>query len=254
MWEWAGNLSATAVKALEKKRAELAFIAAGGTVVAETTKTPLTPAIANWLEIAQEKLGSSSVAVKTLVMEEFLESYGNKPKPCFVEDISRVDCLKYLNSWLGAVGNIDRTKFNKFLHLRQFCVDHGHHIFKPGDAPKFGRRDPVIYEDDEIERFFAACNPEQKTMFLIYFSCGLRLQEVETLRWCDIDLVHRVFQIDERPDFGFKPKKWHIRDIPIIQELADRLTSRRVTAKGPLVFHTMHGKPVYHMLDANPLA
>ncbi len=86
VWEKLGNAPTTAAKALEKKRAELAYVAAGGTVTAEASKTSLTKAIADWPEIVREKLSDDSHTVKKLVMDEFLASYGKKTKPKYVED------------------------------------------------------------------------------------------------------------------------------------------------------------------------
>jgi integrase/recombinase XerD len=77
----------------------------------------------------------------------------------------------------------------------------------------------------------------------------LRLGEVQTLRWSDVNLKERFIHIDERPEYGWKPKKWHVRDIPISQELATDLLKLKENSKCPLVFHTRSGKPIYQMLE-----
>jgi integrase len=249
VWEKLGSAPATAAKALEKKRAEMVFVAVGGTVTAEASKTSLTKAIEDWLEIVREKLSGDSHNVKKLVMDEFLLSYGKKTKPKYVEDIQRVDALRYLNTWLKERKNSDRTRWNKYLHLKMFLKEHNHDVLRKGDAPVWGERDPEIYTDEQIKKFFNACDAEQHLLFSIFYSCGLRLGEMQTLRWKDIDLKERFIHVDERLEYDWKPKKWHIRDIPISQELAERLESRKVIAKFPLVFHTANGKPIYHLLD-----
>jgi integrase len=249
VWEKLGNAPATAARALEKKRAEMSYVAAGGSVKDDASKTNLVAAIDDWLEIAKEKLSPYSHGVKKLVMDEFLLSYGKKPRPKYVEDIRRVDALRYLNTYLKKQGNGDRTRCNKYLHLRQFLVEHHHDILKVSDAPKYGERDPEVYTDEQIAGFFSKCDPWQHVLFLVFYSCGLRLGEVQTLRWRDINLKERFVHIDERPEYGWKPKKWHVRDIPISRELATHLSNLKALAKYPLVFHTSAGKPVYHMLD-----
>ena len=249
VWERLGNAPATAVKALEKKRAEMAYVAAGGTVTQDASKTNLTTAINDWLEIAKEKLSGASYVVKKLVVHEFLTSYGKKTKPKYVEDIQRVEALRYLNTWLKAQGNSDRTRANKFLHLRQFLAEHQHDVLRVSDCPKYGERDPEVYTDAEISRFFSKCDPEQHTLFSVFYSCGFRLGEVQTLRWADINLVERFIHIDERPEYGWKPKKWHIRDVPISEELAAQLSNLKAMSKYSLVFHTSTGGQIFHLLD-----
>jgi integrase len=254
VWENIGNSLPGVIRALEKKRTGLAYIAAGGTVLGSENRVPdrrtdLSAAIDEWLEIIKEKLSSDSYGAKKLVLDEFLLSYGQKTKPKFVEDIQRVDALRFINTYLKEQGNGDRTRWNKFLHLRQFLSEYDHNVFKKGDAPKYGRRDPEAYTDEQVSRFFSKCDPVQHVLFSVLYSCGLRLGEAQTLRWRDINLKERFIHIDERPEYGWKPKKWHVRDIPISQELAASLLRLKENSVCPLVFHTRTGKPIYQMLE-----
>jgi hypothetical protein len=90
---------------LQKKCAGLAHVAAGGTVLgnqiaAEERRTRLSGAIDEWLAIINERLSKDSYDAKKLVLREFLESYGSRPKPKYVDDIVRVDALRYINTSL----------------------------------------------------------------------------------------------------------------------------------------------------------
>lgn len=254
LWENVGSNPSGAIRALEKKRAGLAYIAAGGTVPGNENRVPdrrtnFSAAIDEWLEIIKEKFSGDSYGVKKLVLDEFLRSYGKKTEPEYVEDIQRVDALRFINSYLKEQGNSDRTRWNKFLHLRQFLSEYNHNIFRKGDAPKYGRRDPEAYTDEQVAAFFSKCDPVQHALFSVLYSCGLRLGEVQTLRWRDINLTERFIHIDERQEYGWKPKKWHVRDIPISQELTAELLKLKENAKYPLVFQTRNGKPTYQMLE-----
>jgi integrase len=242
------------MRTLEKKRAGLAYVAAGGTVLGNENrvaaqKKNLSGAIDEWLEIIKEKFSGDSYGAKKLVLDEFLHSYGKKAKPQYVEDIQRVDALRFVNTYLKQRGNGDRTRWNKFLHLRQFLSEHNHNVFTAGDAPKYGQRNPEVYTDEQVSRFFSKCDPVQHVLFSVLYSCGLRLGEVQTLRWSDVNLKERFIHIDERPEYGWKPKKWHVRDIPISQELAASLLKLRENSKCPLLFHTRTGKPIHQMLE-----
>lgn len=252
VWENLGHNPSGAMIALEKKRACLAYVATGGTVLASENApagTNLGGAINDWLEIIKEKFSGDSYGAKKLVLDELLRSYGKKPKPQFVEDIQRVDALRFINTYLKGQENGDRTRWNKFLHLRQFLSEYKHDVFMKGDAPKYGRRDPEAYTDDEVAAFLLKCDPVQHVLFSVLYTCGLRLGEVLTLRWRDINFKERFVHIDERPEYNWKPKKWHIRDIPISQELATELLKLKENAIYPLVFHTRTGKPIYQMLE-----
>jgi integrase len=254
IWENVGNSLPGVIRALEKKRAGLAYIAAGGTLPGGENRVPerrtnLSTAMDEWLEIVKEKFSSDSYEAKKQVLDEFLRSYGSKTKPKYVEDIQRIDALRFISTFLKEQGNGDRTRWNKFLHLRQFLTEYDHNVFRKGDAPKYGRRDPESYTDGQVSAFFAKCDPVQLVLFSVLHSCGLRFGEVLTLRWKDINLTERFVHIDERPEYDWKPKKWHIRDIPISQELAATLQSRKLLSKYPLVFHTRSGKPIRQMLE-----
>lgn len=254
VWENVGNSHSEAIKALEKKRTGLAHVAAGGSVLVPESmvqgqRTNLSGAIDEWLEIIKEKFSGDSYEAKKLVLSEFLDSYGKKPKPKYVEDIKRVDALRYVNTYLIGKENGDRTRWNKFLHLRQFLSEHDHNVFQKGDAPKYGRRDPEAYADEQVTAFFSRCNPFQFVLFSVLYFCGLRFGETVTLRWGDINFAERFIHVDERPEYYWKPKKWHVRDIPIPSELAADLLRLKQTAKYPLVFPTKSGRPIYKMLD-----
>jgi integrase len=175
VWENIGSSLPGVIRALEKKRAGLAYIAAGGIIPGSENRMPerrtnLSTAIDEWLEIIKEKFSGDSYGAKKLVLDEFLQSYGSKAKPKYIEDIQRVDALRFINTYLKEQGNGDRTRWNKFLHLRQFLSEYDHNVFKKGDAPKYGRRDPEAYSDEQVAAFFSKCNKEQFALFsILYF-------------------------------------------------------------------------------------
>jgi integrase/recombinase XerC len=254
VWENVGNSLPGTIRALEKKRTGQAYIAAGGALPGSETRVPdrrtnPSTAIEEWLEIIKEKFSGDSYGAKKLVLNEFLRSYGSRTKPKYIEDIQRVDALRFIITYLKEQGNGDGTRWNKFLHLRQFLSEYDHNVLKKGDAPKYGRHDPEVYTDEQVAAFFSKCDRQQFALFSVLYFCGLRLGEVRTLRWRDIKLTERFIHIDERPEYAWKPKKWHVRDIPIPPEFAADLLKLRENAKHSLVFHTRSGKPIYQMLE-----
>jgi hypothetical protein len=173
VWENVGNNPSDAFKALQRKHTGLAHVAVGGVVLGDQSVpqqwTGLSEAIEGSLDIISETLSEDSFDAKSLDMRELLDSYGTKPKPKYVEDITRVDALRYVNNYLKKQGNDDRTRWNKFIHLRQFLTEYDHNVFKRGDAPKYGLCDPEAFTDEEVSNFFAKCHPYQHVLFSVLY-------------------------------------------------------------------------------------
>jgi hypothetical protein len=113
-------------------------------------------------------LSEDSFDAKSLAMRELLDSYGKKPKPKYVEDITRVDGLRYIITYLKKQGNADRTRWNKFIHLRQFLTEYDHNVFKRGDAPKYGLRDPEAFaERRSLELFRQVLSLSARAVFSV---------------------------------------------------------------------------------------
>jgi hypothetical protein len=135
-WEPIGNDPAEAHRLLLKKRGELQVVANGGTVVEpQQTKVSgtLRSALDAWLEEVKDSgKHQDTQDAKALVADEFTRS-------CKVKQLSAVtrqNCLQYINAWLKKQGNDDRTRFNKFLHLRQFLQRNGlNELLNKKDAP-----------------------------------------------------------------------------------------------------------------------
>jgi integrase len=93
------------------------------------------------------------------------------------------------------------------------------------------------------------CPPHKQLRYEVLLTCGLRKQEIETLRWVDILWKEGVVRIQPRSEYGFKPKKEHCRDINLPETLLEKLKNLKLHAKYPLVFHTKSGKPKLELWD-----
>ena len=101
--------------------------------------------------------------------------------------VTRQMCQRYINEWLKKQGNDDRTRFNKFLHLRQFLKFSGiNSLLTTKDSPPYDLKDPVALEDEDLALFWRVCPGHKKLLFTLLLQCGLLLQEIQTLRWVDI--------------------------------------------------------------------
>jgi integrase len=249
-WEPVGNDPKEAHKALQRKRGELQTKANGGTVVEAESNVPKTSVKSSfeaWLDDFRDRNAhDDTLDAKTLVSVEFQRSCKTKA----LADITRKDCLTYVNAWLIKRGNEDRTRFNKFLHLRQWLQFHGiKTLLTTKDAPPYEVADPVALEDEELEVFWKYCPIHKRLLYTVLLCAGLRLQEIQTLRWVDIIWREKCIRIQKRPEWEYTPKKHHMRDIQLSDDLLQALRDAKLLAKFPLVFHTRSGRPLTHLWD-----
>ena len=113
------------------------------------------------------------------------------------------------------------------------------------------KRRPPTYRQEELDRIFAACDEDEKTIFATLLLTGLREEELCFLTWPDVDLANpdnATLRVSGEGKLGFSPKDYEERVIPIPRELADLLGKLR--RRSPLVFPTKAGQPA----DASPAA
>ena len=109
---------------------------------------------------------------------------------------------------------------------------------KKGDWPKVPESDVEIYEPEELEWFFAACNPTEKIIFQTFLLSGFRMREVATLTWNDVDERRSTLRVRKRPEYKFAPKSHETRDVVVPRALIALLQEHRKKIKGQLAFPT----------------
>jgi integrase len=129
---------------------------------------------------------------------------------------------------------------------------------RKGDWPQVPGIGVTIYEPEELTKFFAACNAEEKLLFQVFLFSGFRAREVSTLPWVEIDWRRSILPVQVRPAYSFTPKSYEVREVPVPRQLIEALRQRRKGSKSALVFPTpAHptrpdyggGKPDAHHLE-----
>jgi hypothetical protein len=150
-----------------KKRGEPLTVANGGSVVQEPEGEPkvsgtLNSAFEAWIQdFIDGGAHADTIAAKRLVAKEFQES--GKVKA--LAAVTRQMCQKYINEWLKKQGNDDRTRFNTFLHLRQFLKFNGvNSLLTTKDSPPYDLKDPVALEDEDLALFWRVCPGHKKLL------------------------------------------------------------------------------------------
>ncbi len=197
-------------------------------------------AIEDYLETLRCTRRPRTLEAATQILGEFGTHFGTRN----LADLNRRDLLTYLDG-LGTAGNSKHTLANKYVRICAMLRHHGIVVTKAGDRPTFTKRLPQVYDDADLKRFFAACDPHQRVLFKTLLMTGLRESEVQYLEWSDLENGMTVLHVQAHP--GFEPKTHEERRIPIPAVLRNMLQSM-LRRPGRLVFPTSTGAPDYHML------
>jgi len=229
-----------------RKEAELNAVNNGVAVAEEGSSSKrrmIASAVAQYLDEIKITRSAATHSAYDLALRNFCESC---PK-AYLEDINRTDLLHYINH-LRNHELSDRTCHNRFEHLLTFLKAFGiEKLAKKRDWPKYVTQEPESYEDDELEQFFAACDPEEKVFFEFYLMTGFRKKEVTFSTWPDVDLKSGVVRVTAKPEHGFKPKDWEEREVPIPDRLVRSLKTWGKNRNGSeFVFPTRNGTPKKH--------
>ena len=221
------------------------------------------------IEVADEKiLGGIAISDSCV---EFLEEVRQRSRPkthqqysvalryfqecCpekLVTEVKRGDLLKLL-AYIRDVKKLSKrtawTKLNVVVQWLKANSVTG--LVKRGDWPRFVEAEPEAYTVEEIEKFLSKCDVFERTLFELFWMTGFRDAEVQHVTRADLDLKEQVVRVTEKPQWGFIPKNWEQREVPIPDRLVASLKSylARQRVKSPLLFPTAGGLPNYHFLD-----
>jgi integrase len=143
-------------------------------------------------------------------------------------DINRKDMLKFSAFLPDEKEQGPRSVYNKFENVMTFLKAQGiRGLVGKNDWPRFVEEEPEVYEKEELETFFAACNPEERLWFEFFLMTGMREQEVMYTCWSDVNLAYSTVRVSHKPDRGWTPKMYKEREIPIPAKLVVSLKARK---------------------------
>jgi integrase len=150
-----------------------------------------------------------------------------------------------------------RTAVNKIMRVNHFIcktlkLQPGKGPIRLVDAEKIivkkAANDVEYYSEEELEKFFAACTPEQNLLFMVFLKSGCRRDEIAYLYWDDIDFEGGTLHVCAKPEFDFTTKTKEERRVELPDDLIARLKEAQKTAKHRLVFPTGNGGPLGNSL------
>jgi site-specific recombinase XerD len=231
-----------------RKEAELNAVNNGVAVVPDGRRS-LVAAVAEFLDDTKLTKKPKTLAAYSTALAYFVESCHKLN----VEDIDRRDLIKFRAFLSNEREQAPRSEYNKFEVVMTFLKAQGiRGLAGKNDWPRYTEEEPEIYEKEEVEKLFAACDAEERLWYEFFLMTGMREQEVMHTYWTDINFSASTVRVTHKPDRGWTPKQYKEREIPIPDRLVESLKAWR-TKKADrtcnLVFPTSGCNPKLNFLD-----
>jgi integrase/recombinase XerD len=164
----------------------------------------------------------------------------------YVEDVSREDILKFTTDcYKQGLGG--RTVYDKLVVVLQMFKRYGKtKLIEPNDWPDYVEKIRPIYEPEEIKALLQNSNMDEAIFLKFMVGSGFRDREAQHVTWRDLDFHNSVVRVTAKPVWGFKPKNWEERAVPLPAGLIEQLRAlkeRRKALPANLVFPNSRGNP-----------
>jgi len=208
----------------------------------------ITAAITDFLDETKLMKKPKTWAAYSTALGYFQESC---PK-LYLEEIERGDLLKFSAFLRDQKEQSPRSVYNKFENLMTFLKSNGiRGLVGKNDWPRYVEEEPEIYEREELDKLFAACEREERLWYEFFLMTGMREQEVMHCSWEDIHFTRGTVTVRYKSEYGFSPKNYREREVPIPAKLVKKLKAAKAKADKAcgLVFPTAGCRPKLDFLD-----
>ena len=241
--EAAGDTPADALEARKRKRLELEAAKTGVKIVDESEpQFPLTDTIDKFLADIKTFRKKLTWQKYDHILNLFAEHVAPKND---ARDITAED-LKAFLAWRKAKGfDPGTTLYTDRVILHNFFGKLGidNPVKDVPRLPKFRKR-PIAYPDAELKKFFRVCDAWEKAFFSLAVATGLRRGELQTLHWRDLDLAAQRVHVTAKPEYGFLPKDWEERTVPLTREVVAIMKKHPAATGCPVVFRSPQGERI----------
>lgn len=227
----------------------------------QTSKLSMDDAVEQYFKNLQSQgKDPKTIRAYKVAVEEFRLSCTKK----FLSEIGRQDLIDFMG-WLRKQppklrkdstsrkprrsGDPNRTYFNKVNNVVIFLSAHGiNRLLKKSEYPKFSEKPVVYYEAEQVKALYAAASDDEERFTLDYFlKSGVRDGEAAHAEYSDVK--GGFLNIADKPHLKWHPKHWHIRRIPIPEDLVVAIAERQRQNPGrKLIFPNGAGNPDEHLL------
>jgi len=234
-----------------RKEAELNAVNNGVKVVPENGDNgnrSLAAAITDFLDETKLTKKPKTLAAYATALSYFTASC---PK-LYLQDVERRDMLKFVAFLRDEKKQAPRSVYNKFENVMTFLKAQGiRGLVGKNDWPRFVEEEPEVYEKEELEKLFKACNADERLWFEFFLMTGMREQEVMHCSWDDVNLSRGTVTVRYKPEYRFSPKNYKEREVPIPAKLGRNLKAWKAKSDKAcgLVFPTNGCRPKLDFLD-----
>ena len=235
----------------QRKEAELNAVNNGVAVVpdGQNGHRSMASSVADYLEEVKLSKKPKTLAAYGTALNYFVESCHKLS----LEEIERKDLLKYAAFLRDEKEQSPRSCWNKFSNVMTFLKAQGiRGLALKNDWPRFTEEEPEIYEREELDKLFKACDGEERLWYEFFLMTGMREQEVMYTYWSDVSFAASTVRVSHKADRGWTPKAYKEREIPLPKKLVNGLQAwRKKTDKNcDLVFPTAGCNPKLDFLDS----
>ncbi len=208
-------------------------------------------AVAEFLDETKLTKKPKALAAYTTALNYFTQSCHKQN----LDEVERKDLLKFSACLRDEKEQAPRSVYNKFENVMTFLKANGSRgLVGKNDWPRFVEEEPEVYEREDLDTLFAACDAQERLWFEFFLMTGMREQEVMHCSWDDINLPRGTVTVRYKPEYGFSPKNYKEREIPIPAKLVKELKAlKALKAKSDktcgLVFPTAGCRPKLNFLD-----
>ncbi|MGA8214229.1 MAG: tyrosine-type recombinase/integrase [Candidatus Sulfotelmatobacter sp.] len=233
-----------------RKEAELNAVNNGVSIVpdGQNGHRSIAAAVAEFLDETKLTKKPKTLAAYTTALNYFTESCHKQN----LDEVERKDLLKFSAFLRDEKEQAPRSVYNKFENVMTFLKANGiRGLVGKNDWPRYTEEEPEIYEQEGLDKLFAACDEKERLWYEFFLMTGMREQEVMYTYWSDINLNHATVRVRHKPDRDWTPKSYKEREIPIPAKLAKSLKAWKAKADKncALVFPTAGCKPKLDFLD-----
>lgn len=234
----------------QRKEAELHALNNGVPVLPDNGNGhPTTAAaVARFIEETELTKKPKTLAAYTTALNYFTESC----RKLYLQEIERHDLLKFASFLREEKKQSPRSVYNKFETVMTFLKANGiRGLVGKNDWPRYTEEEPEMYEQEELDTLFKACNEEERLWFEFFLMTGMREQEVMHTYWSDVNFSAATVRVSHKPDRNWSPKAYKEREIPIPTKLVKKLKAWKAKADKTcgLVFPTSGCNPKLDFLD-----
>lgn len=245
--EAGGGTAAEAQEAARRRRHILEGRALGLIEAEEEAKRSVMHVAAKrYLESVQALKKPNTYRKYKAVLDRFVDFLPPNADP---RKVTRDDLTDFMVRLKNKYKLDNNTIIHQMIIVAQFLKQYG----KTGVTKGLGLPERVVtlpreYSDTDLKKFFDACTIEERTLFSTFLFTGCREQEVVHLFWSDVNLKLNTIRVTSKPEFGFWPKRWEEREVPVPKPLIDLLRTHPRHKNSRFVFPSPKGNREQNML------